>query len=167
MPTRVTTPTPNPLQRLVQALTATRFVSRLLSRSLNRLDRAVLALSGGRHTATRVLAGIPVLTVETLGARSGRPHLVTLLAIPRGSEYVLVATAFGSPHHPAWYHNLVAHPDVRVTLNKIPRRCRARLALGDEQQACWDLAVSVYPGYAAYLERARRPIPVLVLTLID
>ena len=163
----MTAHTPNSLQRLVQALTATRFVSWLLSRSLNRLDRAVLAVSGGRHTATRALAGVPVLTVETLGARSGRPHPVTLLAIPRGSEYVLIATAFGSPHHPAWYHNLVAHPEVRVTLNRITRRCRARVALGDERQACWDLAVSVYPGYAPYLERARRPIPVLVLTPIE
>ncbi len=107
----MTTLAPNPLQRLVRALTATRFVSRLLSRSPNRLDRAVLALSRGRHTATRVLAGIPVLTVETLGARSGRPHPVTLLSIPRGYEYVLIATAFGSPHHPAWYHNLVRHPE--------------------------------------------------------
>jgi deazaflavin-dependent oxidoreductase (nitroreductase family) len=163
----MTTLAPNPLQRLVRALTATRFVSRLLSRSLNRLDRAVLALSGGRHTATRVLAGIPVLTVETLGARSGRPHPVTLLSIPRGYEYVLIATAFGSPHHPAWYHNLVRHPEVRVTLNQATRRFRARVALGDERRACWDLAVSIYPGYVVYLERARRTIPVLVLTPID
>ena len=163
----VSTPTPNPLQRLVQALSANRIVSRLLSRSLNRLDRAVRALSGGRHTATRALAGVPVLTVETLGSRSGRPHVVTLLAIPRGAEYVLIATAFGSPHHPDWYYNLVAHPDVRVTLDSVSRRCHARLTSGDERQACWDLAVSVFPGCADYLERARRPIPVLLLTPID
>jgi hypothetical protein len=41
------------------------------------------------------------------------------------------------------------------------------VALGDERRACWDLAVSIYPGYAVYLERARRTIPVLVLTPID
>lgn len=163
----MTTATPNPLQGLLRALTATRFASRLLSRSLNRLDLAVLALSRGRQTATHGLAGLPVLTVETLGARSGRPHPVTLLAIPRGGEYVLIATAFGSPRHPDWYHNLVAHTDVRVTLNRVTKRCRARVAVGDERQACWDLAVSVYPGYADYLERAHRPIPVLLLTSIE
>jgi len=163
----MTTRKPNAAQRLIQALAATPFFSRLLSRSLNRLDRAVLALSGGRYTATRALAGVPVLTVETMGARSGRPHPVTLLAIQRGAGYILVATAFGSPHHPAWYHNLVAHPEVDVSVNNVTRRCRAREALGDERQSCWDLAVSVYPGYAPYLERARRPIPVMVLTPID
>ncbi len=161
------TATPNLMHRLVRALTATRFVSRLLFRALNRLDRAVLALSRGRFTATRALAGIPVLTVETIGARSGRPHPVTLLAIQRGSEYVLIATAFGSPHHPAWYHNLIARPEVLVTRNQITRPFRARVALGDEWQTCWDLAVAVYPGYAAYLQRARRTIPVLLLTPID
>jgi deazaflavin-dependent oxidoreductase (nitroreductase family) len=163
----MTTATPDPLQRLIRALTATRIVSRLLSRSLNRLDLAVLALSGGRQTATGGLGGIPVLTVETLGARSGRPHRVTLLAIPRGSEYVLIATAFGSPRHPDWYHNLVAHPDVLLTVDRVTRRYRARETQGYERQACWDLAVSVYPGYADYLERAQRPIPVLLLAPAD
>ena len=161
------TPIPNLLQRLVQWLSATRIVSPLLSRTLNHLDRAVLALTRGRYTATRALAGVPVLTVETLGARSGLPHAVTLLAIPRGAEYVLIATAFGSPHHPAWYYNLMAHPEVRVTSNRVARQCRARQVLGDERRACWDMAVSTYPGYAAYLERARRPIPVMLLTPID
>ncbi len=161
------TPTPNLLQRSVQGLSATRFFARVLSRTLNRLDRAVLALTGGRYTATRALAGVPVLTVETLGARTGRPHPVTLLAIQRGAEYVLIATAFGSPRHPAWYHNLMAHPEVRVTLNRVARLYHARQVFGEERQGCWELAVTAYPGYAAYLERARRPIPVLLLTPID
>jgi deazaflavin-dependent oxidoreductase (nitroreductase family) len=163
----MSSPTANPLQRLIQALTATRLVSRLLSLSLNRLDRAVLALTGGRHAATQRLAGVPVLTVETLGARSGRPHPVTLLAIARGGEYVLIATAFGSPRHPDWYHNLVAHPDVRVTRNRVTQWFRARVTSGAERQACWDLAIATYPGYAGYEERAHRPIPVLLLAPLD
>lgn len=155
---------PNALQRMVQRLSATRLGSRVLSRMLNPLDRVVLTLSGGRLAATRLLAGVPVLSVETIGARTGRPHRVTLLAIPRGDEYVLIATALGSRHHPAWYHNLIAHPVVRVTVDRIDRRFRARIADGDERQACWELALKVYPGYAAYLQRAHRTIPVLLLT---
>jgi len=92
---------------------------------------------------------------------------VTLLAIPRDSEYVLIATAFGSPYHPAWYHNLMARPEALVTIDQITRLFRARVTMGEERRACWDLAVAVYPGYAAYAERTRRTIPVLLLTPID
>jgi deazaflavin-dependent oxidoreductase (nitroreductase family) len=158
---------PNPLQSLVQRLTASQLVSRLLSGTLNPLDRLVLRLTGGRHTATRTLAGVPVLSVETIGARTGRRHAVTLLAIPYATGYILVATAFGSRRNPAWYHNLVAHPTVKVTLGLVTRPFQARVTTGDERQACWEQALAVYPGYAAYLQRARRPIPVLRLTPID
>jgi deazaflavin-dependent oxidoreductase (nitroreductase family) len=158
---------PNPLQRLVQRLTATQLISRLLARTLNPLDRLVLTLTGGRHTATRALAGVPVLLIETIGARTGRRHPVTLLAIPQGPGYILIATALGSRHNPAWYHNLLAHPSVNVTVDRVTNPYRARVTEGDERQACWAQAIAVYPGYAAYLQRARRPIPVLLLTPLD
>jgi len=155
---------PNPLQRLIQRLTASRAGSAVLAHTLNRLDRVVATLTGGRHTATAILAGVPVLTVETIGARSGRLHRVTLLAIPRGQDLILIATAFGSRKHPAWYHNLRAHPAVDVRRNQVTGRYRAREATGEERETCWRQATAVYPGYADYLRRAGRYIPVLLLT---
>lgn len=158
---------PNAFQRTVQRLTATPLISRLLSRTLNPLDRLVLTLTGGRHTATRALAGVPVLSIETTGARTGRRHPVTLLAIPHGTGYILIATALGSRHNPAWYHNLLAHPSVNVTVDRVTNPYRARVTEGDERQTCWAQAIAVYPGYAAYRQRAGRPIPVLLLTPLD
>jgi len=156
--------TPNSFQRLIQRLTASRACSAVLGRTLNRLDCVVAGLTGGRHTATAVLAGVLVLTVETLGARTGRRHCVTLLAIPRGEDLVLIATAFGSRKHPAWYHNLRAHPVVDVRLGRVRRRYSAREVTGEEREACWHQATAVYPGYMNYMERAGRAIPVLLLT---
>ena len=158
---------PNAFQRTVQRLTATPLISRLLSRTLNPLDRLVLTLTGGRLTATRALAGVPVLSIETTGARTGRRHPVTLLAIPHGTGYVLIATALGSRHNPAWYHNLLAHPTVNVTVDRVNSAFQARVTAGDERQACWAQAIAVYPGYVAYLQRAGRPIPVLLLTPLE
>lgn len=155
---------PNAFQRLIQRLSASPSGSALLARTLNRLDRVVARLTGGRHTATGTLAGVPVLTVETIGARSGRRHPVTLLAIPRGPEYVLLASAFGNRHHPAWYHNLLAHTLVDVTIDQVTRRFRARVATGAERELCWQQAIAVYPGYASYQQRAGRLIPVVLLT---
>ncbi len=158
---------PNAFQRTVQRLTATRLISRLLSRTLNPLDRLVLTLTGGRHTATRALAGVPVLSIETTGARTGRRHPVTLLAIPRGKDYILIATALGGRQNPAWYYNLLAHPTVDVTLDRVTSPYRARVTTGEERHACWAQANAVYPGYSAYLQRAGRPIPVLLLTPLE
>jgi deazaflavin-dependent oxidoreductase (nitroreductase family) len=157
-------PTPNSFQRLIQRVAASRAGSAALARLLNRLDRMIAGLTGGRHTATAVLAGVPVLTVETLGARTGRRHCVTLLAIPRGEDLILIATAFGSRKHPAWYHNLRAHPVVDVRLGRLRRRYRALEVTGEERESCWHQATAVYPGYMNYVERAGRTIPVLLLT---
>ncbi len=156
--------TPNAFQRLVQRLTASRAGSALLARTLNRLDRLVARLTSRRHTATAALAGVPVLTVETIGARSGRRHPVTLLAIPRGEGFILIASAFGSRRHPAWYHNLRAHPVVDVQLAQLTRRYRASEATGDERRSCWEQATAVYAGYADYQRRSGRVIPILILT---
>ncbi len=157
-------PAPNSFQHLIQRLTASRAGSALLAHLLPRLDCVVAELTGGRHTATAVLAGVPVLTVETIGAGSGRRHRVMLLAIPRGKDLVLIATAFGSRKHPAWYHNLRSHPVADVRLDQVTRRYRAREATGEEREACWRQATAVYPGYADYLRRAGRVIPILLLT---
>ncbi len=156
--------TPNAFQRLVQRLTASRAGSALLARTLNRLDRLVAWLTNRRHTATAALAGVPVLTVGTIGARSGRRHAVTLLAIPRGEGFILIASAFGSRRHPAWYYNLRAHPVVVVHFGQSTRRCRASEATGDERRSCWEQATAVYAGYADYQRRAGRVIPILILT---
>jgi deazaflavin-dependent oxidoreductase (nitroreductase family) len=155
---------PNAFQVLIQRLTASRAVAALLPWTLSRLDRLVAGLTNGRNTATAALAGVPVLMVETIGARTGRRHPVTLLAIPRGRCLILIASAFGSRSHPAWYHNLRAHPVVDVHLAQAIGRYRAREATGEERQACWQQAVEVYPGYADYQRRAGRLIPVLILT---
>jgi len=155
---------PNAFQRLIQRLTASRAGAALLARTLNRLDRLVAGLTNTRHTATAALAGVPVLTVETIGARSGRRHPVTLLAIPRGQSFILIASAFGSRSHPAWYHNLRAHPVIDVKIAQATRRYRASEVTGEERRSCWEQATAVYPGYADYQRRAGRVIPVLILT---
>ena len=155
---------PNAFQRLVQRLTASRAGSALLARTLNRVDRLVTRLTNRRHTATAALAGVPVLTVETIGARSGRRHPVTLLAIPRGEGFILIASAFGSRSHPGWYHNLRAHPVADVHFGQVTRPYRASEATGEEHRSCWEQAMAVYAGYADYQRRAGRVIPILILT---
>ena len=83
----------------------------------------------------------------------------------RGGEYALVASKGGAPHHPVWYHNLVANPEA-VTIQDGPEPFDAvvREVTGDEKAIWWERAVAAYPPYAEYQTRTEREIPLLVAT---
>jgi deazaflavin-dependent oxidoreductase (nitroreductase family) len=153
-----------PWQRLILRLAALRPISWALSHLLPRLDRWELRRSHGEHSLTTLITGLPLITLHTTGARSGLPRSTFLIAIPYDENIVLIASYFGSQQHPAWYHNLLAHPEVQVSLNGQTQTFLARLTNGAERQACWGQAVSLYPGFEAYRRRAKgREIPVMVL----
>jgi deazaflavin-dependent oxidoreductase (nitroreductase family) len=153
-----------PWQRLILRLAALRPISWALSHLLPRLDRWELRRSNGERSLTALITGLPLITLHTTGARSGLPRSTFLIAIPDDENIVLIASYFGSQQHPAWYHNLLAHPEVQVSLNGQTQTFLARLASGAERQACWGQAVSLYPGFEAYRRRAKgREIPVMVL----
>jgi deazaflavin-dependent oxidoreductase (nitroreductase family) len=56
----------------------------------------------------------------------------------------------------------VAHPRVELQDGPERREYTVRLAEGDEREAWWERAVSVWPAYAQYQTRTDRQIPVFV-----
>jgi deazaflavin-dependent oxidoreductase (nitroreductase family) len=105
-----------------------------------------------------------LILLTTTGARSGRPHTTPVGYLPDGGERVLViASAGGSPRHPAWYHNLLAHPEVTVETGAFTYRARAVPLTGEERDAAFARAVESDPGWAAYQEKTSRTIPVVAL----
>ncbi len=155
---------PNAAQRAVHIVTRTRAGSWLFARTLHHFDRPVLRLSRGRFSLTSLATGLPVVMVTTIGARSGRPRSLPLVAIPDGEDVILIASNFGQKHHPAWYHNLCAHPEVRLTYAGQTVAYTARQTVGDERERCWQRAVDLYSGYPLYQRRAAaRHIPVMLL----
>ena len=97
--------------------------------------------------------------------RSGQPRSPPLLYTRHGGGYVIVASKAGADHHPAWYHNLRAHPDA-VTIEVGGRRIpvHPREAEGAEREELWRLVNDNYNGYQVYQQRAgQRTIPVVLL----
>jgi F420H(2)-dependent quinone reductase len=98
------------------------------------------------------------------GARSGQPRTATLYAWPDGDRLVLVGSSGGSARHPAWVHNLRAHPDAIVERGRTPTPMRAsEVPEGPERDRLWELVVDAFRLYARYQERTRRQIPLFVL----
>lgn len=138
-------------------------MARLYARVQQPTDMLVYRLSLGRTTLTSWLAGVQVVTLTTTGARTCLPRTVPVLGLPDGDGIVVIASNFGRPHHPAWYHNLRAHPQALVAVDRVDRAVEARELAGAERDRHFRRAVEVYPGFEHYRRWAERPIPVLRL----
>ena len=133
-----------------------------LSRKVGwKLDPLLMRLSGGRIGMGLVL---PTALLETRGARTGQPRRNAVIYFHDGERVTIIASKLGLPEHPAWFHNVVAHPDVRLN----DRAFRASVVEDEAERArIWALADRVFPPYAIYRERAAgagRTIPLLRLT---
>jgi deazaflavin-dependent oxidoreductase (nitroreductase family) len=105
-----------------------------------------------------------MLLLDHVGAKSGTKRTAPLLYFADGENVVLVASKGGFPKHPAWYHNLVAHPDTEVQIGSERRRVHARVATPAERERLWPQAVRMYGGYEDYAARSKgREIPLVVL----
>jgi deazaflavin-dependent oxidoreductase (nitroreductase family) len=156
---------PNAVQRFLHFIPKSRPGAWFFARTLRHLDRPIQRLSGGRQSLTHLMSGLPVVTVTTIGAKSGQPRTLPLLAVPDGENIILIASNFGQERHPAWYYNLRAHPQVQLTYEGKTATYLARETDDAERERCWQRAVDLYSGYAVYKERARqRKIGVFLLT---
>lgn len=108
-------------------------------------------------------AGAPLLLLHTTGARTGVERVSPMMYRPVGDGYAVFASKAGAPENPAWYHNLLAHPDTTVEVGQDVVAVRAREATPDEREPLWADQKRDYPGFAAYEERTDRTIPVVIL----
>ena len=110
--------------------------------------------------------GMRLLELTTIGAKSGREHTDYLSYFPDGDDaWLIVASAGGSPKHPAWYFNLAKNPDkVWVTLNGRKLRVRADSMAGEAREAAWRRIVAEQPVYGGYERKTDREIPAVRLT---
>ena len=109
------------------------------------------------------LEGVPCVILTTKGRHSGKLRKTPLMRVEHDGEYAFVASKGGAPEHPAWYHNLVAHPDVMIQDGPTPFDAVVRELDGDERELWWQRSVAVFPTYAQYQQRAvDRRIPVLL-----
>lgn len=104
----------------------------------------------------------PVVVFTVRGATSGLYRRVPVMRVEHDGVYAVVASAGGQPKHPAWYHNLVAHPEIELQDGTEVRRMRARQIFGDEREQWWGGCVAAFPPYAEYQKKTERQIPVLL-----
>jgi deazaflavin-dependent oxidoreductase (nitroreductase family) len=152
---------PGLFARAYAALANTRLGRYMSVHVLWKLDPHLMRLTRGRLGMGLVL---PTALLETRGAKSGEVRRNGVIYFHDCDRVTIVASKLGLPNHPAWFHNLQAHPD--VTFGGIPMRATV-VADEDERERLWALADRVFAPYAAYRReaaKANRTIPIVQLT---
>jgi F420H(2)-dependent quinone reductase len=110
------------------------------------------------------LEGRPVVILTTIGAKTGSVRKNPVMRIKEGDVYVAVASNAGATTHPAWYRNLVAHPELSLQDGATVHRVRAREVHGEEEAHWWQIAERDWPHFPEYRAKAGdRDIPVMLL----
>jgi deazaflavin-dependent oxidoreductase (nitroreductase family) len=153
-----------PFQRLVRRTAATRPMAKIYGVIQQPLDRLVFRLTGGATTATSWLAGVEITMLTTVGAKTGRRRTLPVLGLPDGEDVILIASNFGRPRNPCWYHNLRANPRATIVVAGSSREVVARELSGPERERGYRRGEEIFPGFTRYRRWAsNRQIPVLRL----
>lgn len=146
--------------RAVSRLVSTRPGAWFFTNVSMRVDRKLMPATRGR---LRMSLAMPSALLTHKGAKSGVVRTTPILYFTDGDDVVLVASNGGARRHPAWLHNLRAHPEVELSTDGRPEPYVAREADGEERARLWRAACGLYPGFGVYQDRAgSRQIPVVV-----
>lgn len=104
------------------------------------------------------------LLLTHVGARSGNQRTTGLAYYDVGGRTIVVAGNSGSPKHPAWYHNLLANPQVTVERDGERWDGVATVLSGDDYAVTWDRIAEIQPSVNEFQATVERQIPLVALT---
>ena len=109
------------------------------------------------------VGGMPAVELHTVGRKSGQPRSTMLSApVVDGETVVLVASKGGDDRDPDWYRNVMAQPEMELTIAGKRQPMRARRASAEEKAELWPKVVAAYKGYGNYQSRTSRDIPLVI-----
>lgn len=91
--------------------------------------------------------GKPLLLLTTTGAKSGKRRTTPTMYLRDGDRLLIFASKGGAPTHPAWYHNLVAHPQVTVEVGSETYKATATVLKGEERDRLYARQAELYPQF--------------------
>jgi deazaflavin-dependent oxidoreductase (nitroreductase family) len=106
---------------------------------------------------------LATLLLTTTGRKSGEQRHAPLLYGRDGDGFITVASKGGSPTHPAWFLNLLAHPQCEIRVGEQRHQVTARVTDGAERSRLWNVMAGIYPPYNDYQAATDREIPIVVL----
>ncbi len=112
--------------------------------------------------------GKPLLILHNTGAKTGKLRTNPLVYANHHGSYVVAATKGGAQHHPHWFLNVRANPDVTVEVGAEQFPARATIvADGPLRDVLYAKLVAIVGQFADYETMTDRRIPVVMLDRAD
>ena len=102
--------------------------------------------------------GAPLLLINHTGARTHKTRINPVMYLKDDNRYLVFASRGGADTHPDWYHNLRAHPDVKIEVGNETIDVRAEEITGAERDRLYKKQASLYPQFAQYQQKTKRTI---------
>jgi deazaflavin-dependent oxidoreductase (nitroreductase family) len=129
----------------------------------NEQDRQVVAEFRANNGQVAGYTGVPLLLLTTIGAKSGGPRTRPLVYLAEAGNIYVLAGNRGASTYPAWYHNLVAHPDVTVELPNEKFEATAIVQDKAESERLGRIQLQRIPALADVQQKMTRDVPVVLL----
>lgn len=132
--------------------------------AVQRFHRWIYIRSDGRIGPGMV--GAWTLLLGTVGRKTGQWRTSALIFAWDGERIILAASNDGKDVSPAWYHNLVANPQVRVQVGRHRFAGIATVIQSSDADypRLWELMNGTnYRRYDAFQSKTSRPIPLVAI----
>jgi deazaflavin-dependent oxidoreductase (nitroreductase family) len=124
-----------------------------------RIDPTLIRLTGGRLSS---VTPFPALLLSHTGARTGVTRTTPIVYFTDAGRVIVIASNFGAPTNPAWYHNIKANPEVALLGRGFKGSFLAEELVGPERDRLFQFAAGASSPYGHYQQSAAaRPIAVI------
>ena len=107
--------------------------------------------------------GAPVMVLETVGRKSGKPRATPVLCLLDGDNIVVQPANAGSDRTPAWWLNLRDAGEGVAVIAGERRKVKPRPASDEEHERLWPEYLRMYPAAEDYRRFTDRELPLIVL----
>ena len=129
-----------------------------------RIDPTLIRLTGGRLSS---VTPFPALLLSHTGARTGVTRTTPVVYFTDAGRVIVIASNFGAPKNPAWYHNIKANPEVTLLGRGFRGSFLAEEVVGPERDRLFQFAAGASSPYGHYQQSASaRPIAVIAFRSI-
>jgi deazaflavin-dependent oxidoreductase (nitroreductase family) len=111
--------------------------------------------------------GSTLLLLHTDGAKSGQHYVTPVVTVEDQGRYIIFASKAGAPHHPSWFHNLKANPNLHIEIGDRKLDVTAEEVTGAERDRLYKEQVERMPQFAEYQAATERVIPIVALVPKD
>jgi deazaflavin-dependent oxidoreductase (nitroreductase family) len=124
--------------------------------------------TGGNSRMLRMMKR-PIVLLTTKGARSGLERTVTVNGFADSEDaWLIVASNSAAATHPAWFLNMVKHPDdIWLEVGSRKMKVRGDSLTGREREEAYARVTNEVKQYAGYVKKTDREIPIVRLTRLS